>query len=232
MASTVILDENKIKQAFSIQQYLQGIVNFEDTRLKKEERSINNAMEGEKRIMQMNDSYRKRYNQYVKMIVIVIIAVVVIFGLILLELNFPIIPSILNSVLIALVIAISLSLILYIFYSISIRNRSEFDRLIDGPALIGSGNAIGSGNVIGSGSSVEIVPANQCVNNDCCAIGTKWCESSFNCLSVDNYSTSCSGAARGDNSVLIKSNFGSAGSLTTDVNASNDFAQTLQSYMS
>ena len=55
-----------------------NIINNEIARLKTQESVLQNAQIGQKRILNLNDSYRKRYGQYLKMVVIISIILVIV----------------------------------------------------------------------------------------------------------------------------------------------------------
>jgi hypothetical protein len=50
-----------------------NIVNNEQRRLNEKKQSVDNALEGQKRLITLNNSYRLRYAEYTKMIIIITI---------------------------------------------------------------------------------------------------------------------------------------------------------------
>ena len=50
-----------------------NIVNNEQRRLNEKKQSVDNALEGQKRLITLNNSYRLRYADYTKMIIIITI---------------------------------------------------------------------------------------------------------------------------------------------------------------
>ena len=55
--------------ALSRQTEVNTIITNENERLKIQANSLNNAKQGQNRIINLNDSYRKRYTQYLKIII-------------------------------------------------------------------------------------------------------------------------------------------------------------------
>ena len=192
-----VLAESKVTHGLDLQGYLQSIVNIEDKRLNAQSTAIDDAYISKTRMMNLDDSYRKRYNQYLKIVIVVILSAFIVFGLYLIQGNFPVIPSIIIDMLAAITLTGALLLILYIlFFNIYIRDTVDYDELnpdyLMGNFLIGSGNIIGSGSGSGIKSGVTSASTEKnCVNDSCCDDGTKWCPSSFQCISTDSYNHLC-----------------------------------------
>ena len=64
------------------QQVVNNILKTEDDRLDHKRANIDNAIDGQKRLMQLNDSYRKRYSAYIRLLLIVISALFIIVVLV------------------------------------------------------------------------------------------------------------------------------------------------------
>lgn len=191
-----VLAEGNIKQGLDLQSYLQTIVDLEKKRLDNQETNIDTAYISKQRNMHLNDSYKKRYAEYLKIMCIIIIALFAFLGLVLLEANFDFIPSIFISLLMAIVIAFTIYNLAYTgFYDLYIRDMVSYDEIdsnyLQG-AFMGSGVVIGYGSGFGSGGPKNgNPPLGSCVNQECCDIGTKWCPVNFQCISNANYSKSC-----------------------------------------
>lgn len=198
MATVSILDESKIKNVFHNQGYLDFIVAMEKGRLEKQEGSINGALNSQKRLMGLNDSFRKRYNEYIKIFVVVLISLILIFGVVLLEANFPVIPSSVTTILVSLIVATAIILILIFVSNIYSRERTDFDKLDLGKWYFGSGTPDGIPVSVGSGSGSSIGSSNveigykTCEDDSCCDVGTRWCENTMQCIGNAQWSKLCS----------------------------------------
>ena len=196
MTTVSILDESKIKNIFDQQTDLAKIVDYEQRRLETQKKTIDSASHSQHRLMSLNDAFRKRYNDYLKIFVIILITTIVIFGIILLRENFPFIPSIIIDIILSIVIAIALILIILILYNLYNRDMTDYDKLADAGWYFGSGSglgiAIGSGSGFGNHIIDGVSAANTCVDEACCGFGSKWCKNSNVCISQAQWAASCS----------------------------------------
>lgn len=195
MPTVSILDESKIKNIFDNQQYLDLIVNTEEKRLKTQEVVIDSALNNQKRLMLLNDSFRKRYNEYIRIFIIISVSIVLIFGLVLLESNFPVIPSIVISILTSIILVIAIILILLVINNLYNRDRTDYDKLDTNDWAFDNNSGSGSGFRMGSGSKTETTVAKTCSNENCCDVGTYWCPNSSRCLLGSEWNTLCSNSS-------------------------------------
>jgi hypothetical protein len=192
--TNTVLAEGNIKQGLDLQAYLKTIVESENQRLKTQEVSIDTAYTSKQRGLHLNESYRKRYAEYLKIMVIMIVALFVFLGLLLLEANFDFIPSIYINILMAIVVAITIYILSYTsFYDLFIRDMVTYDEIDSSylqNVLMGSGVKVISGSgTLGSGSTGK--EAGSCVNQECCDVGTKWCPVNYQCISNSNFAKDC-----------------------------------------
>jgi hypothetical protein len=80
------------------QQDVMNIVDTEKQRLLLKKEQIDTSFEGKKRGILLNDSYRQRFEQYTKIIIIVVFTLAIFIGILILGRNFPIIPSFVISI--------------------------------------------------------------------------------------------------------------------------------------
>ena len=193
--SNVVLAESKITHGLDSQAYLKSIVDVESKRLDNQAPVINEAYDGKKRLMFLNESYRKRYNQYLKIITICIVAAFSIFAIYLIQHNYPIIPSVLCDIIVAVILFVSFIIIMYILvFNLYIRDNVDYDELSSAYLMDVMGS--GSGSIVGSGlkEKDDITPAHAistCVNDNCCDAGTKWCPASYQCIANNSYTKLC-----------------------------------------
>jgi len=150
--------------------------------LKKQ--NIDNALESQHRTATLNESYRQRYIQYTKMVIVVVISLAIIIAVIFLGRFFTVIPSFIIDVLIFIVMLSATFICYFIYADIAIRDKMYFDEInLDNPTILtpdqlskqlkvqaNAGNLLGSINLIG------------CVGNDCCSTGTVWDPSNSVCV--------------------------------------------------
>jgi hypothetical protein len=194
-----VLAESKITHGLDLQNYLFSIISSEAQRLKNQAPAINQAYDSKQRMLFLTDSYRKRYNQYLNIALLSIICPFIIFGVILLRSNFPIIPQLLIDIIIAVILTAYVISVMYIYiFGLSIRDKVDHDELSSSYLMdvVGSGITANGPPNIGSGNGLKpIVTEKTCVNDSCCDIGTKWCPASYQCVSSGSYELVCSNSS-------------------------------------
>jgi hypothetical protein len=173
-----------INDTLTKQSIVNGILETENDRLTDKKKSIDNAISGQRRILQLNDSYRKRYAAYTRLILAIVFTLVVLFLVNLLKKRFPIIP---DSVVMLLYIIIVSAYIIYailLVADINRRDRTNFDELdLNGPSVIDpaaikkqSEKAAQSGDLLG------YLNINGCVGSYCCGPTTKYSATYSRCM--------------------------------------------------
>lgn len=114
-----------------------NIVNVEKERLEKKKQSIDNALDGQKRLITLNDSYRLRNNDFSYILVAWTLCFTALIALSIIRRNFPIIPSVLIDIL----FIICLSAAIYVSYTkyldISNRDRIYYNEInLDSPNIL------------------------------------------------------------------------------------------------
>jgi hypothetical protein len=113
------------------------IVNTEKNRLDQKKQTINNALDGQKRLIALNDSYRLRNNDYTSILVSVVICLTVLISLSILRRNFPIIPSLLIDIIYILAISVTLYICYNKYLDIINRDRIYYNEInLDGPNIL------------------------------------------------------------------------------------------------
>jgi hypothetical protein len=149
---------------------INDIAQTELNRLQQKKTNVDLAIEGQKRMVKLNDSYRKKYSYYVKIMITTIVFLLIFIALNMMSNYFPIIPSLIFDILYFLLGTTLIFTIYFIFQDIVWRDNMNFDELsfnapnITDPLLIAQqqnqaskmGNLLGTINVIG------------CVGNNCC----------------------------------------------------------------
>jgi len=141
------------------------IINAEQTRLNEKKGLLNEAEIQNERIALLNDTYRKEYGQYTKILIVVIIGLVV---HIILRLLSTLLPFGLLLVLHIINAVVCLIVILNIYAVLKSRSQINYDELVLPPPGGINGNNAGTD---GSGNN----PYNElCFDKSCCGAGTTW----------------------------------------------------------
>jgi hypothetical protein len=168
--------------AITRQREVIDIVNAEKQRLEQKKQSVDNAVFGQKRAVELNNSNRIKQNSYTNLLIILIITLCLIIGIIMASKQFTFIPQIVFDLLTIIVISISIYVSLYSFLNIQSRNNMNFNEL-DLPGLKNStaGNSIARGV---SGPKNLITGDMGCMGNDCCGPLTEWDQENGVCIPI------------------------------------------------
>jgi hypothetical protein len=183
-------------QVLTHQNDMINIVDTEKNRLLMKKQNIDNALVEKTRAIELNDSYRQRYEMYVKMVVVVVFGLAILFTIQLIGKYVPVIPSFLISLLIAIDILVVIFICYFIYLDIQKRDPLHFNELnLSGPAILSpdqikdsTAKAQASGDLLGS------INLGQCIGVSCCSDGTVWDASNSYCVPG---TTSSSGASTG-----------------------------------
>lgn len=186
-------------QVLTNQDKVNDIVLAEKKRLEVKKNDIDTAMVGQNRAILLNNSFRKRYQEYTKMVIVVVITLVVFIGLVLLGRYLPIIPSFIIDLSCIIVITIGIIVCYLIYVNILARDKVNFDELsLSNPAILSASDiakstaaAQASGNLLGS------INLGYCVGAACCsdASGTVWDMSQSMCVVKPAVTTTAASSA-------------------------------------
>jgi len=170
------LSSNQTQAILSNQATVQNIVATEQTRLDEKQTSINMAKVSQERLIELNQSYSKRYGQYIYMLQVVVIAALLLFAISMFTKFVPDAPSGLTDTLTILIVGGAVCYCVYIYNGILGRDNMDFDKIATNspnlltPAQITKALAANqaSGNLLGS------VNLGNCTSESCCGVGAKW----------------------------------------------------------
>jgi hypothetical protein len=171
-------------QVLTHQNDMMHIVDTEKKRLLEKKQNIDNALVEKNRAIELNDSYRQRYEMYIKMVVVVVFGLAILLTFQMIGKYFPMIPSFVISLLIAIDILVVVFMCYFIYLDILRRDPLNFNELnLSGPAVLtpdqikaSTEKAKASGNLLGT------VNLGQCIGVSCCSTGTVWDASNSYCV--------------------------------------------------
>lgn len=209
-------------QVLDHQQKMIDIVDTEKTRLLQKKQNVDTALESRKRAALLNESYRQRYYQYIRMIIVVILTLVIYVVLVFLSRTFSFIPSFIFDILYIITFAVGFFVCYFIYLEINSRDKMYFDQIdLDGPSILSPDQiskqkvAAGkSGNLLGS------INLNGCIGNDCCSTGTVWDVSGGVCV-VESDIRKAVSSAEAAAAAAIKSGF-------TTISAINNLSRSVK----
>lgn len=195
---------------FTRQTQMQQIVDSEKNRLLLKKDKIDGALEGQKRLIDLNESYRQKYSDYIIIISIITFALFIIIILSLIAQMVTFIPSILFSILYAVILFFAFYLCYNKYLDIAARDKLYYGELnLEGPTIISAQQiAAAKGNVQASSGSdlLGTINIGGCVGPQCCSTTTVWDSTNSVCVTkptVSGFTTLGNAYVNGD--FLVKS---------------------------
>jgi hypothetical protein len=184
-ATTVNTNDVLIKQKDMI-----NIINNENSRLQEKKQNVDNALEGQKRLITMNNSYRLRYADYTKILMIITLFILIYVAISLARKYISFFPESLYNITIILLIPISIIVLYYKYIELVSHNRLYYDELDFEPPKILSADdklkeqvayqtkILKSGDILGG--------LEGCVGAQCCSGNTIWDSGNSVCIVKPN----------------------------------------------
>lgn len=149
------------------------MVNQETDRLATKKKNIDDALDGQKRMIMLNESYRMKYSHYLR-IVITVLTVTILFVLIkFLSTKIPIVPGAVWDLILIILFALGIIYIYYVFSDMQRRDNMNFNKLFflapnpekaSSKASLQTQNDTGRQSLLSSFSFKE----STCKGDDCC----------------------------------------------------------------
>ena len=166
------------------QREMSSIISAEKSRLEQKKQSIDNALVGKKRAIDLNEAYRMRQSQYLKIKVVFVVVLAICIMTTLLGRRYPIVPSIFITLINMIVILMGGVYCLFIYSSIASRSLMNYNELeLAGPELPSEAElaerqaaAEKAGNLLGT------INTAGCRGSECCFKGTKWDTTQLKCV--------------------------------------------------
>jgi hypothetical protein len=150
------------------------ILDNENKYLTEKSAGIDSELTSQKRLIELNDSQRKKQSQYNYVILVIVISLILFILLMLIKKWLPFIPDGIISLLMILLLFFSITFITYLLYSISRRDHLNFDQIALSPPITSDSQAAKQ-NAINSGNLLQTMyNSNNCVGKDCCSVNSNW----------------------------------------------------------
>jgi hypothetical protein len=175
------------------QSKMQAIVNTEQGRLDNKKNALANTKTTQERVMELNDSNRKKMIEYTKILLIFVAALFIFFVLQKLNAWFPQIPDWIVDYSAILIFSTAAIYSLVIYIKMQGHEPTNFDQIYMPPPrlLTPSQQAAQQAEAARSGNLLGTVNLGQCAGAACCASGTYWDVSSGMCVltrpTADNF---------------------------------------------
>lgn len=168
------------------QREMSSIISVEKSRLEQKKQSIDNALVGKKRAIDLNEAYRMRQSQMLKIKVVFVIVLAICIMTTLLSRRYPILPSIFITLINMIVILIGGIYCLFIYSSITSRSLMNYNELdLAGPVLPSEAELAERQAAAGkAGDLLGTINTTGCRGSECCFEGTKWDTTKLKCVTA------------------------------------------------
>jgi len=181
------------------------IVDTEKNRLLLKKQSIDNALVGKKRAIELNDSYQKKQAEYNKIKYAWVIALAISVILVISKKNFEFLPSFMFDLFTILVLFGASIYTISILIEVSRREKINFNKLdLPDPAARTAAELQSAAKAASKEEGGDLLGGMNlygCVGSYCCSPGTKWENDISKCVHDDNYTGADAGAGAGAGAV-------------------------------
>lgn len=173
--TAVLTNQNDVKE----------IVDTELNRLEQKKANVDTALEGQKRMVELNDSYREKYSYYTRVLVIVVVFLLLYIIISVISSYLPDVPESLFDVIYFILGVLLVFIIFFLYLDYSNRDNMDFKKLNYGPPNIPASatqikeqqrNASKIGDLLGT------INVTGCIADQCCSDGTKWDSGNSVCI--------------------------------------------------
>jgi uncharacterized integral membrane protein len=156
---------------------MKEIVNTELKRLNTKKRKVDSAIQGQNRMIELNNSYREKTAYYIRTMIIIVIILIIYIIINLSKQRFDFIPEFVFDILQFILGIIAVYIIYSSFVNVMSRDNMDFSKLNFEPPKMPSTpeeikkqqqNSLQQGDLLGSISTAG------CVGDKCCSNGTTW----------------------------------------------------------
>lgn len=162
------------------QNKLNAILQNEYSRLQQKQQGIKTAITGQHRVIELNNSYQKRYTAYTNIIIAVVATLVIYILISYLDNNVPIFPKVILYVSTILLLSASIIYIFWVYTDILRRDNINFDEInLPKPAIDASGNVVASNMTNNLSNPLGYY---GCIGQSCCTPGTTWDDIKGGCI--------------------------------------------------
>lgn len=162
-----------------------SVIDSENQRLATKNERIQAMSSSQSRMNALNESYRKKNWEYIKILIVIAISLLTILGISTFLRNT--IPDIFIDLLTAIIAGLAIIYSIMVYKQISARSAIDFDKLnLGNPATNSEKDDKATKKIISAGESGDLLGAtNECSGASCCEEGTKWCASKNRCFPDD-----------------------------------------------
>ena len=181
-----VMTNDSMNAIYTRQQEMDAIVNGENARLRTKGSSIDQAKQGQDRLIALNQNYSKRFSQYIQIIVIWAFVFVIFLAISMGNRNFGFLPAGAMEVITIILIGGALIYSISVYTTILQRSNMNYDEISIPPprtALTAAEIAKQTADNQASGNLLGQLDLGACIGSSCCASGTHWNTTTQQCAS-------------------------------------------------
>lgn len=210
---------------------MQRIIDAENTRLTTKQGSIDQALQSQNRLIDLNQSYSEKYNQYIFIVIIFVVALALFLGINVIQQNMTNPPEGVFTALSIFIIGVAFIYAVIVYMGIQARSNMNYAELAVATPQPLTLDQISKQNTANTEAGKLLASQGGCVGSECCsgdaATGTKWDQDKQTCVK-DSFTTIADSNAMiiGKNSVgknSVGMNSVGKNSLDTKAYSDNEF---------
>jgi len=164
-ANSTLLNQNTVNT----------ILETESKRLNDKKNNIDLAIQGQKRMINLNENYKLRYAAYTHIVIVFVIMVILAIMVTLMSQYFTFIPGAIYILLYIIIISYGLVHMYILYNGLSKRNPTNYNEIILPPPDVGLGSpASANASGVSDDYTGALGPFYNCVGQNCCAKGVIW----------------------------------------------------------
>ena len=163
------------------QELINDILTTESDRLQQKKQNIDSAITGQQRMIELNNSYQKRYTAYTKMAIAFSVGLVIYIFMNKLMILLPFIPEFIFYILISIILGCIIIYIYLLYVDVQRRNVMNYDEIMVTTPNVVVSSPNGSAPAPAS-SQVSAASPVGCYNQDCCSTGTTYSPTQNKCV--------------------------------------------------
>ena len=167
-----------------------NLVNNETTRLNQKKSNIDLAIEGQKRMITLNDSYRMRYRYYLYIVITILITTILYVVIKFLSNYLTFIPGAVYDLLLIIIFFAAIYIIYMTYLDIIRRDSMDFNKLNFNRPKEGDAKADASITNVGADSEQDATSVEVCKGQECCdgVDGIIYDETAGKCIEESGFS--------------------------------------------
>ena len=181
--NSVAQHDASLNATLTKQSQVNELLEAEIDRLNAKEIQIEDAQEGQKRVLMLNESYRMRQAEYTKLIIASVFVFAIVILIKYLRASFTILPDAVYTLIHIILFSALIIYAMVIYINVSSREKTNFNRLdIPTPDVVKSAEDKRNEKRKKAGYLMGVSDSDLCKGAACCNDSTEWSEETGKCI--------------------------------------------------